>query len=358
MADKPKYQAVADTLREEIADGVFQDGQLLMTEEELKKRFAVSRQTVRQAIALLEDDGLVDRRRGSGTYVKHGPRRHQDTLTVGVVTTYITDYIFPSIVRGIESVLSDNGCIMNLSATYNRVDHERAILQKVMQNPVDGLIVEGTKTALPNPNATFYRQLMERNIPVVFINGYYPLLRGAVHVTMDDFAGGQLAARTLMERGFTRPAGVFKRDDMQGHERYRGFAEAAAAGGLELRDDQVLWFGTEERGEIFREEESRTFLQRLLQDKSADSLVCYNDEVAMALVDAVRELGFRVPRDLAVISFDNSSFAGLMHPRLTTLDHPKDRFGALAAEKLLHMMAGQKEESEELPWTLVQRESL
>lgn len=73
MATEPKYQLVASTLRREIADGIFAEGSLLTTEEELKRRFQVSRQTVRQAIALLEDDGLVVRRRGSGTYVKHGP---------------------------------------------------------------------------------------------------------------------------------------------------------------------------------------------------------------------------------------------------------------------------------------------
>ena len=165
MATEPKYQLVASTLRREIADGIFAEGSLLTTEEELKRRFQVSRQTVRQAIALLEDDGLVVRRRGSGTYVKHGPRRHGETLTVGVVTTYITDYIFPSIVRGIEHVLSANGCMMNLSATYNRADHERMLLQRALEHGVDGLIIEGTKTALPNPNMALYRALKEKNIP-------------------------------------------------------------------------------------------------------------------------------------------------------------------------------------------------
>ena len=95
MADQPKYLQVADVLRREIAEGVFRDGQTLMTEEELRFRFNVSRQTICQAIALLEEDGLVDRRRGSGTYVRHGPRRRmQGTVHVGVITSYITDYIF------------------------------------------------------------------------------------------------------------------------------------------------------------------------------------------------------------------------------------------------------------------------
>ena len=106
MAEQPKYLQVADTLRREIADGIFRDGQTLMTEEELRMRFDVSRQTIRQAISLLEDDGLVDRRRGSGTYVRHGPRRRQGIVHVGVITTFITDYIFPSITQGMESVLN------------------------------------------------------------------------------------------------------------------------------------------------------------------------------------------------------------------------------------------------------------
>ena len=54
MAEQPKYLQVADVLRKEIAEGVFRDGQTLLTEEELRFRFNVSRQTIRQAIALLE----------------------------------------------------------------------------------------------------------------------------------------------------------------------------------------------------------------------------------------------------------------------------------------------------------------
>ena len=111
MAEQPKYLQVADTLRREIAEGVFRDGQTLMTEEELRMRFDVSRQTIRQAISLLEDDGLVDRRRGSGTYVRHGPRRRQGIIHVGVITTFITDYIFPSITQGMETVLNENGAV-------------------------------------------------------------------------------------------------------------------------------------------------------------------------------------------------------------------------------------------------------
>lgn len=358
MAEQPKYLVVADTLRREIAEGVFTDGQTLMTEEELRLRFNVSRQTVRQAIALLEDDGLVDRRRGSGTYVRHGPRQRQGSISVGVITTYITDYIFPNIVGGIENVLSENGCVMSLSATYNDPKTERAILERMIAGGVDGLIVEGTRTAEETPNRDLYQRLAERNIPVLFMNTYYPALRGRPHVIMDDYGGGRMAAREIIARGYSRPAFMFKEDDLQGRERGRGFLDETTMRGVDVPAENRLWFTTEDRMNLFASERAHAFLHRLADGKSADCLVCYNDVFALNVIRSLADLGCRVPEDLGMISFDNAYFAEVNRPALTTLGHPKEEFGAMAAEKLLRMIEGEKERSMSMAWTLVERETL
>ena len=288
-----------------------------MTEEELRYRFKVSRQTIRQAIALLEDDGLVDRRRGSGTYVRHGPRRRQGTIHVGVVTTYITDYIFPSIVGGIEAVLNRDGAVMSLSATYNDSDIERDVLARMLDGRVDGLIVEGVRTARETPNEDLYRRLAERNIPVLFMNGYYSQMAHIPHVVMDDYGGGRIAAREVMNRGYCRPAGMFKTDDLQGRERADGFLE-----------------------------------------ELADCVVCYNDVFAASLMARLQEYGMKLPEQLGFIGFDNASVAEMVRPGLTTLGHPKEAFGSLVAEKLLRMIGGERERSVNMAWTLVERDSL
>ena len=96
----PKYQMVADTLRADILDGVYQKRMLLPTEQLLCQQFQVSRQTVRQALALLASEGLIERRQGSGSHIRDLskpaplPRRSS-----AVITTYISDYIVPSILR-------------------------------------------------------------------------------------------------------------------------------------------------------------------------------------------------------------------------------------------------------------------
>ena len=357
VAEQPKYLLVADTLRREIAEGIFRDGQTLMTEEELRLRFDVSRQTIRQAIALLEDDGLVDRRRGSGTYVRHGPRKRQGIVHVGVMTTFITDYIFPSIAQGLESVLNENGAVMTLSATYNDVRTERNILERMLDGQVDGLIMEGSRTARETPNRDLMNRFAERNIPVLFINGYYPGLEQFPHVVMDDYGGGRTAVRTALERGYTRPAGLFKTDDLQGRERLAGFMDEMRASGMETPEERLLPFSTEERNDLYDTPRGKKFMEMLLR-READCLICYNDIFAAQFMGRLQESGVKLPQDLGIIGFDNATFSGMLTPGLTTLGHPKEAFGALAARKMLRMINGEKEESVNMAWTLIERDSL
>ena len=357
MAGQPKYLLVADTLRKEIAKGIFRDGQTLMTEEELRIRFDVSRQTVRQAIALLEDDGLVDRRRGSGTYVRHGPRRRQGIVHVGVVTTFITDYIFPSIVQGIEGALNKAGAVMNLSATYNDSRTERDILERMLEGHVDGLIFEGTRTAKETPNADLFQRFAERNIPVLFINGYYPGMDRIPHLLMDDYGGGKMAAAVALDRGYTRPAGVFKTDDLQGAERLEGFTDEMKNRGVTVPQERILCFGTDERLTLFDTPAGQAFV-RMLKNREADCVICYNDVFAATLMERLIRQDIRLPEDLGFIGFDNAAFSGVIRPTLTTLGHPKEEFGALAAEKILRMIGGEREKSVNMPWNLIERESL
>ena len=156
MKEKAKYIHLFEELKRRILQGEYQNGQRLPGENEMAGEFSMSRQTVRQALSLLEQEGFIQRRQGSGTYVRRVERRRERSWNVGVMATYISEYIFPSILRGIEGELSEEGFFPLLSATKNRVDNERRILEDYMEKRVDGLIVEGTKIALPNPNLHLY----------------------------------------------------------------------------------------------------------------------------------------------------------------------------------------------------------
>lgn len=356
MREKAKYVQLFDKLKEDIVQGVYQDGQRLPGENEMAESFGISRQTVRQALSLLEQEGYIQRRQGSGTYVHKVEPKRRRTWTVGVIATYISEYIFPSILRGIEGELSEQGFFPMLSATANRVDNERRILEEYMEKQIDGLIVEGTKSALPNPNLPLYEKLREMGIPVVFFNGYYPALRDCVSVTMNDRQGGFDAVEYLVARGHRNIGGIFKSDDMQGLGRYDGYARALLKNGLSFQDQWVTWFNSESRENLLTDEYGITRLLEKLSQCTA--VVCYNDEVAVKLERAFATHGIKVPEDKAIISFDNSPLGELAAAGLTSFDHLKESLGASAARKLISMMGGREEQSLVLDWNLVERVSV
>ncbi len=247
---------------------------------------------------------------------------------------------------------------MTLSANYNSPEAERKILERIMDGQVDGLIVEGVRTARSAANEACFRRLAERNVPVLFMNGYYPDLKIDIpYVIMDDVEGGRMAARTLIEKGYTRPAGFFKTDDMQGRERADGMLAELAEQGIEIPEERMLFFGTEHRMDIMSTPEGKAFLD-MLEAGEADCVVCYNDSFALGLVERLEARGMKLPEQLGIISFDNSNYATMCRPQLTTLNHKKEEFGALVGRKMLRMIDGKKERSVKVPWTLVERESL
>ena len=345
----PKYQLIASELRTEIQSGQLSAGHMLPTEEQLSLRFSASRQTIRQALSILVDESLIAKQRGSGSRVL-AQASAQKSGNIAVIATYISDYIFPGILREAQSVFAANQYSAILSATRNSVYHERQILQDLLNKPVDGILVEGTKTALPNPNLDLYQKLMERNIPIVFFNGFYADLACSVSVYADNFGGGYQLVQHLLKKGHSSIAGIFKSDDIQGHERYSGYITALRDAGKMIADSSVFWYTTESRDELFTEE-----LAKRIAECSA--VVCYNDEIAFRLIPLLTSHGIRVPQDVAIASFDNSALSELSPIKITSLSYGEQNIGKVAAETLLKCIAGHPAESLSLRWTLVEKDS-
>jgi len=341
----PKYRLVANELRKKIQSGVYANNERLHTEDELASQFNVSRQTVRQALDMLVSEGLIYRRQGSGTFVGKIPVVRTPTRRIGVIATFINGYIFPTILQGIERTLSSNSYSMELIATNNRREVERKVLMDFLNKPIDGLLVEGTKTALPNPNLELYRKIQAMGVPIVFYNGFYPSLEDSIHVNPDEEEGAKFLVRHLVSKGCRRIGGLFKSDDVQGMMRYSGYISACLEAGIPLDDDAVIWHNSENKN---------IFLDSMVTDpyckslKHQDGFVCYNDEVALYLSGFLKKLGCKQMPLIA--SFDNSIIRQVSEVPFVSLEHPKDALGSLAAQKLLNILNGQREFSAKLHW--------
>ncbi len=350
-----KYIEVSQSLRTDILEGRYPPGSLLPTEQQLCADFQISRQTARQALQLLVDQGLIQRRQGSGSRVI----AHNSAATqrkVAVIATYISDYIFPSILREMEAVLFANNCTMQLAATSNQISSERRILLGLLDQQVDGILVEGTKTALPNPNLDLYRKLQARGIPLVFFNGCYPDLHDCITILDDNFEGGRQLVRYLAAKGHTSIAGIFKSDDMQGHQRYAGFSAGLLECGLSMEDSHMFWYNTEDKPNLGTAAELWT--NRVMDTiRGCTAVVCYNDEVANVLVQQLLRQRIDIPKELAIVSFDNSHYSDLSSCRITSLSHGHHNLGRISAEALLQAFHGKKPASQIIPWKIMEKES-
>ena len=333
--DEFKYLNIVEWAKEYIKTNHLHEGAKFYSEKELCDIHGVSRQTVRQALMTLENENIIVRRRGSGTFIKSAAKTTvPSNITVGVISTYFSDYIFPSIVTGIEKVLKENDVVMQLSITHNQVADETRALKTMLSQDVNGLIIEPSKSALPNPNMALYEKIKQMNIPVVFFNAKYPWADSPC-VAMDDVAAGRIVTEHLWEIGHRRISGIFALDDIQGHKRYSGYMETLLKHNSPAAEQNVLWYSTNERKSFFSVSADR--ILNLLNNSSA--VVCYNDNIAVSLLSFCKKHGIRVPDDISIVGIDNAKLSRICEVPLTTATHPHQLLGETAAQKLMEAIS-------------------
>ncbi|WP_024865939.1 GntR family transcriptional regulator [Butyrivibrio sp. FCS014] len=330
-----KYQKIIDWITECIDEGTLKPGEKLPSENELCDRFGLSRQTVRHAIAKLAEDGLLESRRGSGTYLVDQRAEEGERNVIAVVTTYVDDYIFPSTIRGIESTLSDKGYSMQLSFSDNTVGKERQILTDLLsRSDIAGIIMEPVKSALPNPNMELYRKLRDRNVKILFINSFYPEL-DMPHVSLNDAECAYRAVKALINLGHRDIGCVLKLDDGQGRERYRGYLKAITEAGVPFSYDHVNWIDT-----IDIRNGKEALIKARERLKGCSAVFCYNDQVAGMLMEVLIDGGLKIPQQMSIVAMDDSDIArmGVRGTTISSIPHPKAELGKRAAQNMIRMI--------------------
>ncbi|WP_040950929.1 GntR family transcriptional regulator [Gorillibacterium massiliense] len=339
---KPKYQIILEDIKSDILSGAYGVGEQIPTELALQIKYSVSRQTVRKAILDLSKEGFLRSEKGSGIYVSNQYRAkaggNANKRTIGVITTYISDYIFPSIIRGIESRLNEDNYSLLLASTNNDVAQEKKALEMMLSFGVDGLIIEPTKSNLYNPNIAYYLSFKEQDVPLIMINAYYEELE-VPYLCLDDVKSSYLATKELISKGHTQIGIIAKMDDLQGKYRMKGFIKALGEAKLRFQPEHVLSFDTESKMNL-----SANIKQFLSENKDQlTAIVCYNDEVGLEVVNVCRQLELSVPEDLSIIGQDNSYIAKNANIKLTTLTHPQEQMGRDAAEWVIKKLQGKKD---------------
>lgn len=257
------------------------------------------------------------------------------TLTISVVTTFLTRPQAAERLRGVDAVLSDSEfdlVIYNVETVDKRDQYLRGLASA---QRADGLLV----ISLPLRSEDAER-LSSAAIPVVVIDAHAPAVEGLPHVVGDDIAGGEAATRHLLELGHRRIG--FLGDEFENpfgftSSRHRsiGYERALEAAGESVRPDLVA-LGAHSRYE------ARELAARILaRDDRPSAIFAASDTQALGVISAAHEAGLRVPDDLSVIGYDDIEMADYLE--LTTVRQRLFESGRIGAEMLLREIRARSE---------------
>ncbi|MCE2489033.1 MAG: LacI family DNA-binding transcriptional regulator [Anaerolineae bacterium] len=276
--------------------------------------------------------------------------RTKKTRLIGLVTDEIGTTSFSgNILRGAQEAAWQHGLLLLACHTGGNPETEAHTVDLLLERHVEGIIF-----------ATMYHREVcppesLKNCPAVLLDCFVSDNRYPA-VLPDECQGGYQATRHLLQRGRRRIAMINGKRGFPGAEgRAAGYRQALAEAGLPL-DESLLVYGD------WWQEQGFSQAQSLLQGpERPDAIFCGNDRIAMGVFDALRERNLQVPRDVAVIGFDNMEMiAAHSRPGLTTMALPHHEMGRLAMELLNHHIEGGssgKGEPLRVPCPLVRRES-
>jgi len=251
------------------------------------------------------------------------------TNTVGMLVPSLGWPWMSEIVQGVADTLEAQKYGLLLYTCTRGQESLDQFASSVAANSCDGLIV-----VVPENGLGHITDLHERGLPVVMIDDR-DIQPALPTVVCTNRAGGRSAAAHLLELGRTEPivlTGVLEFGCVQ--ERLAGFLDTYRSAGHELSAGQVI------EGD-FTVECGRAAMAALGgTDRSFDAVFAMNDLSAAGVLAGIRELGRRVPEDVAVVGFDDVAVAAHTDPPLTTIHQPMREMGQAAARILLVALGG------------------
>lgn len=329
----PKYQKVFDALQREIQSGRLKAGDRLPSEAELERTFGASRITVGRAVRDLQLAGVVERRAGSGSYVK--ARRLSEALSFGLLIPDLGDTeIFEPICQGMmASPLARQHALLwgsLTSAAASKEERAWQLCRQYIDRRVSGVFFAPLELT-PGKDAVnreIAQALDHAGIPLVLLDRTvvpYPERGAHDLVGIDNRRAGYRITEHLLRLGAHRIAFVAV-------ENAAATVEAREAG---YREALYAWNSPVSHDLVHRLDPTHLESVRTLMAFEPDAIVCANDWTAARLMHSILELGYAVPERVRLVGIDDLDYANLLPVPLTTLRQPTREIGAAAFAAML-----------------------
>jgi LacI family transcriptional regulator len=233
------------------------------------------------------------------------------SYTVGVIVASLRNPFYPDLITGIEDVIEPSGYTLLLATTDANPERERRIVRSMQQRRVEGMIVAAVRSRDHE-----VQRLWSTGMNVV-LAGRGLTDVGLDTVVLDNRGGAALAVRHLLDHGHRRIAHIAgPQDIIPFRDRLEGYRGALRDAGVACDDALVAMTSAEPA----TSEGAESVVRLMELDEPPTAVFTANDNIAMGVISACQQRGWRVPEDLAVIGFDNVWVDSLMAVPLTSVD--------------------------------------
>lgn len=333
-----KYERLKEYLANEIAVGRIKPGEALPCERRLEEVLGLSRLTIRQAMASLEQDGLIRRMQGKGNYVEADARRKLkrglDIFALVVLET--RGGYFPSLMHGFITAASDIQHQTIICATNDDVERQSDIVLQLIDKGVGGVAINPTDKR-PTP-AYQVRQLQEQGIPVVLCHrGVEGVSAPLLSISFREV--GRLAGKALAEHGHQRIAFFTTTGTTTATDCEDGMREAFCAAGSDVALETIYADDCSASAQL--EEKVWEALQQIFSRSDRPTAIFASfDSMSEMIYLLLPRLGLRSPEDVSIIGEGGAWREGAVIRRLSSIVIDEVAAGRKAVELLHEMRCG------------------
>lgn len=257
----------------------------------------------------------------------------QRTQLIGLILPDITNPFFPYIARGAEDKAKEAGYSIIFCNTDDNIESEEKYIKMLTNKTVDGIIIAHSSNSEKTPE-----MLKKCKVPIILIDRDFNSLNICGKVLVNNFEGAYDGVNYLINKGYKKIAylsGPLK--TMTASDRLKGYEKALRDNGINV-DKKLIKNG------YYKIDWGRAGINELLlENVKFDAIFCGNDLIAIGAIKELKNNGFIIPKDIAVMGFDDIYLAALTEPPLTTIRQPNYQMGYMAMELLLKNLENSKD---------------
>ncbi|MFZ5972155.1 MAG: LacI family DNA-binding transcriptional regulator [Bacteroidota bacterium] len=255
--------------------------------------------------------------------------KQQKTFTIGVIIPETVNRFFAKAVGGIQQVANRAGYNVIICQSDETLATERNNLHTLLANKVDGLLISVSRET---DRYDHLQQAIDKEVPIVFFDRIVEELN-ASQVYSDNYDISFQGTEHLIAQGCKRIAFIAGPQHLyNSRNRLNGYLDALKKHNLSANESLIIYAN-------YKSGEVENYTRQLFNLKhKPDGIFAINDMAALEMMHILKKRGLNIPKDVAILGFNNETICRLVEPSLSSIDHPAFDMGVMATEILLRQI--------------------